>query len=195
MEFNFDAHSHTYTLDDEVLPSVTAIIKPIQSYAKIPKSVLEHARQMGVATHKAVELWNEGDLDIDSLDIQIVPRFKAWLKFITDTGAEVTGYETPMYSSMYKYAGTPDLWIKINKDIYLLDIKPNSMFSWYPIQLSGYQHLLQDYSKTTGVQRATLQLKDDGKYKFTPYKRADDARDFSVFQSLLTIYKWRHAHD
>ena len=79
----------------------------------------------------------------------------------------------------------------MDDDIWLPDIKPNSLLKWYPIQLSGYQQILKEQFNLPQTRRATLQLKDDGKYRFTPYQRAEDARDFSVFNSLLQIYQWR----
>lgn len=191
MELQFEERTHTYMLDDKELSSVTEIIKPIQSYAGVPKHIMELARQKGNATHTAVKLHHEDDLDIESLDLQIVPRFDAWLQFLVDTKANIIGWEKPMCSKIYQYAGMPDLWFDIGKITYLTDIKPNSMFNWYPIQLSGYQQLLKEHEGITGVQRATLQLKDDGKYKFTPYSRAQDAKDMSVFSSLLNIHQWR----
>jgi len=193
----FDPLTHTYTMDGEVLPSVTEIIRPLQDYAAIPERVLEYARQKGEAIHLAVQLHHEGDLDIGSLDPAIVPRFDAWLKFVEDKAPRICGFERPLYSRIYRYAGTPDLWCLMDGVLWLLDIKPNSLCKWYPIQLAAYQQLLREtgLSKEGQAKRATLQLKDDGTYKLTPYDRAQDAADMGVFLSLLSILNWRKRNE
>lgn len=189
--FTFDEDSHTYRLGNEVLPSVTDIVKPLQDYAAIPAKVMEHARQKGEAIHWAVRLHSEDDLDVDTLDPAIVPRFEAWLKFLDETGFKVIGFEQRMYSSLYRYAGTPDFWGEMNGEVWLPDTKPPSMWKWYPVQLSGYQQLLKEQYSINHARRATLQLMDDGRHKFTPYDRKDDARDMSTFLSLLNVLNWR----
>lgn len=195
ISLHFQPESHTYTLGNNVLPSVTEIIDPLQDWADIPEEILAYACAKGLATHAAIQLHNENDLDVNSLDLAIVPRFEAWLKFLADKTPEIVGFERPMYSYLYRYAGTPDLWIRMDKDIWLLDIKPNSLFKWYPIQLSGYQQLLKEELNISAARRATLQLKDDGKYKFTPYSRANDVNDMSTFLACLRLHQWREKND
>lgn len=192
---DFDAESHTYRLDNKRLPSVTEIIKPLQNWANIPKDTLAYACAKGLATHAAIELWNNNDLDIDSLDPVIVPRFEAWLNFLADKKPQILGFEEPMYSRIYHYAGTPDLWIYIDDEYWLLDIKPNSLFKWYPIQLVGYQQLLKEELDIPITRRATLQLMDNGKYKLTPYTQKEDAKDMSTFLSCLHLHQWRKKND
>ncbi len=192
---HFEPESHTYTLGSSVLPSVTEIIDPLQDWTGIPEKTLAYACSKGLSTHAAIQLHNENDLDVNSLDLAIVPRFEAWLKFLTDKTPEIVGFEKPMCSHLYHYAGTPDLWINMDKNIWLLDIKPNSLFKWYPIQLSGYQQLVRENLNISAAHRATLQLKDDGKYKFTPYSQANDATDMSTFLACLRLHQWREKND
>jgi hypothetical protein len=193
--FKFDAVANVYRLGDRTLPRVTDIINPLLQFANINPQVLEYARQKGQAIHAAVKLHNADDLDINSLDPAIIPRYEAWLKFLADKKPVILGFEQPMYSSIYNYAGTPDLWMAMDDDIWLPDIKPNSLLIWYPIQLSGYQQILKEQLSLPQARRATLQLKDDGKYRFTPYQRVEDAKDMSTFLSLLNIISWRQCHD
>jgi len=192
---HFNNDSHTYTLGSQCLPSVTEIINPLQDWANIPKNVMEHARQKGTAIHAAISLWNEDDLDINSIDTCILPRFEAWLSFLKDKVIDVIGFESAMCSRIYNYAGTPDLWIRMDDDTWLLDVKPNTLFKWYPIQLSGYQQLLKEALKISTARRATLQLKDDGKYRFTPYSKSSDSTDMLTFLSCLRLYQWRKKND
>ena len=186
----FDEATHTYTVGSATLPSVTEIIRPLVDYAAIPAIVLENARQKGDAIHYAIRLGHENDLDISTLHDAIVPRYEAWLKFQQDTGFLLDGHEQPMCSRIYNYAGTPDFWGTMNDGNLLVDIKPNSLLKWYPIQLSGYQQLIRE-NVGMKTRRATLRLMDDGNYKFLPYQRNDDAVDFSVFNSCLQLLNWR----
>lgn len=192
---HFDPALHRYTVSNRILPSVTSIIKPLQNFANIDEKTLEYARQKGVAIHAAIKLHNENKLDIMSVDLAIVNRFEAWLSFLKDKTPDIVGFETPMYSQIYDYAGTPDLWIRMNDEIWLIDIKPNTYFKWYAIQLAGYQQLLKETLDLIGLRRATLQVTDEGKYKFTPYKRNEDANDMNTFISCLRLFQWRKQND
>ena len=78
----FDAEQHVYSLGGRNLPNVTNIIRPLQEgFDRIPPAVLEHARERGQAVHRAVLFHNENDLDIETLDLEIVPYFEAWIRF------------------------------------------------------------------------------------------------------------------
>ena len=161
--FTFDPDTHTYRLGDQVLPSVSEIIKPLQDYAMISKKVMEHARQKGEALHLAVQLHNEDDLDISSLDTTIVPRFEAWLKFLKDTGFKVMGFEERLYSKLYRYAGTPDLWGEMNGEIVLPDTKPPTMWTWYPVQLSCV--LRSSISGSTAILKVVRRTSEPALYR------------------------------
>jgi len=193
--FRFDQETHTYTLNGRRLPSVTEIIACLHDgYASIPPAVLEHARQRGTAVHAAIQYHGDGDLAVDTLDLEIVPYFESWLKFLADTGFRVEGAEQPLYSRTFMYAGTPDLWGSIGADLWLPDIKATSLILPHvSIQTAGYQRLLQELTGRK-ARRAALQLKDDGTYRFNPYPQAEDAADMGTFTAALNIHQWRQKH-
>lgn len=193
--FHFDKEQHVYTLDGRRLPSVTEIIEPIQAgYAGIPAHVLEKARARGEAVHLAVQYHNEGDLAVETLDIEIVPYFEAYLKFVADTGFKVLGTETAMYSIPFRYAGTPDLWGEIGAELWLPDIKCTAVTPpWTAIQTAAYRRLLEEYTGHK-ARRGALQLRGDGTYRFTPYPAADDARDMATFNACRLVWDWRKNH-
>lgn len=188
----YNHEQHTYTVDGRQLPHVTSITAPLSNgFDGIPPAVLEFARERGQAVHLAIKYHHDNDLDIATLDLEIVPYFEAFLKFQADTGFKVLGAETPMHSLVFKYAGTPDLWGEIGTELWLPDIKAVAAVPpWVAIQTAAYQRLLTEYVGRK-ARRAALQLKNDGTYRFTPYVRAEDAKDFSVFNSCLTIFNWR----
>jgi hypothetical protein len=66
----FDAATHTYRLDGELVPSVTTVLKSVGlvEYSHIPQDVLQAAAHRGTAVHYALELLDRGELDYESLD-------------------------------------------------------------------------------------------------------------------------------
>ena len=196
MKFTFNAEAHEYWYGNRRLPSVTEIIRPLMDYSNIPVGVMEHARQVGQAVHGAIKLHNEDDLAVDALDLGIIPRFEAWLRFVTDTGFTVLGFEQPMYSETYLYAGTPDLWGDDRLGTsYLIDIKATAMIPpWVRIQTIGYKKLVEPLAKKQRMRRAALHLQKDGAYRFEVYPFAQDSDDFMTFQSCLRILQWRQSY-
>lgn len=192
--FHFDPESHTYTLDGRKIPGVSEIIAPLKDFSGIPPHVLQFARERGEAVHKAIQYHHEGDLAVDTLDLQIVPYFEAYLKFVADTGFKVLGFERPMYSLPFRYGGTPDLWGEIGADLWLPDIKCTAAIDpANAIQTAAYRRLLEEFAGHK-ARRATLQLRQDGTYRFQPYPQAEDAADMQTFQALLHILTWRQKH-
>src|SRR5690606_21044160 len=53
----FDAESHTYHLGDKRIPNVTSILEPLVDYAKVPKDILQAAKQRGDYVHKCCEMY------------------------------------------------------------------------------------------------------------------------------------------
>ena len=80
MSLIFDDATHTYTLDGQVVPSVTGILKAsgLIDFTGIPESILEAARVRGTTVHEAIAYFNEGDLDIDQFD-QDFPEYRGYL--------------------------------------------------------------------------------------------------------------------
>lgn len=190
-EFYYDKTLEKYYSGEREVPRVSDILKDLVNYDDINPSVLEYARTRGTAIHHAIFLHNQNDLDISTLDIEIVPYFEGWLKFLSDTGFEVLGFEEPMYSKIYDFAGRPDMWGLLNKQLCVPDIKCTArMEKHFPVQISGYQQLLKE-NKNVDCKRGALRLLKDGRYRYEPYSRTDDARDFMTFNACKTIHNWR----
>ena len=180
----FDETLHRYTLDGEVIPSVTQIIKPLYDFSMVPAGVLQRAAEFGTAVHKTVELYLKDDLDEDSLDEPLYNCLLAFKAFEADHYDLIEGnyeVETLHYHPKLKYAGIPDLdgWA-------VIDLKSRAYNPLTdPIQLAAYDHF-----GSGKRQRFVLELKQDASYVLThanPTKKSSDLA-WSRFRYLLDYY-------
>lgn len=190
--FTFDPPSHTYRLGEAVLPSVTQLIDgALVSYAMVPPDVLEAARQMGLAVHRATELYDLADLDEASLDPQLRPYLEAYVRFRRETGFEPTAIEEQLYHPGLLYAGTPDRCGRMGGDLVVLDLKKMQVLNnWIGVQTSAYQELIGAHGRRP-KRRFGLSLRKDGTYKLHEFTSRDD---WPCFMSLLTLFNWKARH-
>jgi len=177
----FDPASHRYTLDGQVLVSVTQVLKGVGliDFNGINPDVLQRAAAFGTAVHQACHLDDLGDLDEQSLDENLKPYLEAWRSFRGDM--KFDAIEQPLWHPVYGFAGTPDR-IKENT---IWDIKTGTtVYTSSAIQLAGYS-ILADIPT---ARRLAVQLKPDGKYQVHEFKERTDRQ---VFLSCLTAYQWR----
>jgi len=194
-EIAFDEERHEYRIDGYLVPSVTTIIRPLQSMGG-SDAAREYKRQIGKALDTAVTLWEQQDLDIDSVDQAVLPFFEAWLAFKKDTGFRVLLNQPIVYSKKLRFAGMPDLlgtriWDS-QLPTELLDTK--CVWAMDPvtaIQTAGYSIAALESLGIRITKRGGVQLLRDGTYKFYPYNESNDEY---VFRSLLNIYSWKELH-
>lgn len=135
--FTFDPEKHEYRLGGVRLPSVTEIIAAVG--ATSDKSWMDpFYAERGKAVHTAIQLHLEGDLDEETLDDEVRPRFERWLRWWRKSGMSGGVVEKPMYS-WRGFAGTPDL---LEAPV-LCDWK-GSYEHGYRLQMGGYRLLLED---------------------------------------------------
>ena len=195
-DFTFEKESHIYKLNGIVLPSITQILQAegFTDLSKIPPRVLEASRLFGSASHRACELLDKGSLDFSTLSEHLLPIIVGWKAFKLDNKIfKFLAIEQPMYSKVWKFAGTPDRVYQVNKtqsDIY--EIKTTS--GLYPsngLQLAGQEILVEENYKLKVRNRWVVQLDDTGIPKVTPYK---DKSDRTVFLSSINIFKWKERY-
>lgn len=189
--FSFDAESHTYTLGDFVLPSVTQVMKPIApDFSMVPAAVLEHKRQLGTAVHLVCELDDLGELDEQETDPQLLDYLAGWRKFLRDTGACVVENERQFFHPQLLYAGTLDRTLSVGTESWIVDIKtvaptPNPAFG---VQTAGYDLLRQAHGAAPADKRASVHLLADGSYRMKTYKNPND---HACFRALLSVAHWK----
>lgn len=193
---SFDPERHVYTLGDRRLPSVTQILAEANvADFKAPwfsADVLER----GTFVHQAILLDNEGDLNEDTLDPELVPHVAGWRAFRRDTGCVIEQWERPVCDPILGYAGTLDGIVRFTERGFerrvLIDIKR----AFYPSagpQTAAYRRCaLKFYEQPVSLQRAIVELPGDGTYRYHPL--SEHARDEAIFMSALHIVNWRRAH-
>jgi hypothetical protein len=189
----FDEASHTYTLDGRKVPSVTGVLKALPNdYAMVDPAVLEQAAGLGRDVHKLIELDLADRLDVNSLDDELVDYLLQWQAFRATSGFQPILSEARVASPRYRYAGTLDLFGRLNGRLVLIDAKRTAAVprSAGP-QTAGYELALRESRPDllpvgTFVDRFALHLKRD-KWQLVPFR---DTADQRVFLSALTIHNW-----
>lgn len=187
----FDEASHTYTLGGVVMPSVTQVLAPLSDFSKVPRHVLERARQRGTAVHRACELYLLGDLDETSLDEEIAPYYYQFRRFLRESGFRPAKSELRVWSGRYGYAGTLDLAGELGKKQVLIDLKtPIQMPRSTGPQTAAYEAAyreIEDINPRKRIHRYGLKLRPE-KYDLVPFTNDDD---MGVFLALLTVHRWK----
>lgn len=188
----FDEAGHVYTLDGAVVASVTEIIKPLSDFTRVPEAVLENKRSLGKAVHKAIELWEQQDLNVDELDPLAIPFFEAWLKFKEDNSFRALIVEQPVASAKFRCAGTPDVLGTRGPGTTpdeILDVK--CVWKMDPatgVQIAGYEELVAEWTGVKIKRRTGVQLLSDGNYRPHSYTHKNDR---NVFFACHSIHAWK----
>lgn len=153
----------------------------------------DQARQRGTDLHAASVLIEDGDLCWeDAWKAGIEGECKAWAKFLSDTQFSSILREKPLFSR-FGFAGTVDRVGKIvhrGKTVWvIIDIKTGVEYPWHPIQLAGYDILLDGVEGIPVVRRRLgVYLSSEGTYTMKPYT---DPSDRALFLSALNIARWK----
>lgn len=189
----FDATAHRYLVGDRELPGVTRILQDVGLADFSAPWFTEAVRDRGSMVHAAIALDNEGALDEEALDPQLVGYLDGWRRYLAESGAEVQHYEQPVCDRVIGYAGTLDAIVcepKQRRPI-LLDIKPALYPSVGP-QTAAYARCARElYRSSVLFDRVALILPGDGTYKREPLT---DASDELTFLAAVRIFHWRSRH-
>ena len=186
MSLSFEEATHTYRLGGRIVPSVTQILRPLESFEGIPVAILDAARDFGVNCHLACHLDNIGQLDEDSLDPALAPYLAAWRAFKTETGFAVTGSEARLFNKLHGYAGTADAIGALYDRLTVIDIKSGIVPSTVGCQLAAYQGAAESMGLKIR-RRLCVQLAGDGRYKLLEQK---DPADWNLFLSAKNLFHW-----
>lgn len=143
MRLTLDEATHTYRCGDRVLPGIHEIMRKIgieRGYEHIDPI----HRERGKAVHKAIELYDSGDLDESTLHPAVVPYLKGYIRFREDTGFETVVNELMLHSDTDGYAGTLDKVGRLpGMGLGILEIKSTEAVDMHALkaQLSGQSRL------------------------------------------------------
>lgn len=193
----YDDETHSYFLDDQPVPSVTQILAPLVNFDGIPAATLERKRKIGTLLHETVARDWFQETDLNLLDDDVEPYFVGWRKFRCSYGQtlDLSGFETPLASTLYRYAGTPDFWGIFEGQPAVFDIKTSVALSpTVGLQLAGYRQLLAEHDgeKWKNARLFAVQVGKNRKFTLREYNASTD---FFVFLACLQIYHWREEND
>ena len=185
-ELTFDEFSHTYRLNELIIPSVTTVMKLLSDdfYRTVDPDVLERAAKRGTAIHNAVE--NFAKFGIEDIPPAYAGYFQAFREWWELRRPEVLATECRVYHKILRYAGTADLLCVIGGRVTLVDYKSSAQVNskLCAVQLEGYDRAFESH----GVKiedRLILHLSRDGKYAEAPFQRS--TKCWSVFSALMTV--------
>lgn len=187
---------HRYWLDGRELFGVTRVLELTGLSDFSAPHFTEFVRDRGAHVAAAVHFDNQGDLDLDTLDPQLVPYVEAHRLFLSDYGAIVEFTEQFICDEAYGYAGCLDEIVRreINGRArrMLIDIKLG-LYESVELQTAAYARGARDlYDQPVILERRALILKPDGDYTLTdPFTSTTDE---TTFLSALRVCAWRKQH-
>ena len=160
--------THTYTLDGEVIPSVSELTRFIsrEIYSDIGQFTLDRAAGRGTAIHKATEVLDKyGTVEVSD---DALPYVQAYIRFRKEHTVEWERIEWAVSHPSGEYAGTIDRYGLLDGLRTLADIK--SVSAMDPGHRKLYEAALNLYRRAVEadhpVERLVLiWLKKDGSYK------------------------------
>lgn len=184
---NFNPIGHIYEDNSgNVLDSVTGIIK--HGLGLYVHKRISPKAEFGTNCHKALQYYNEKDLDESTLDPAIAPYLAQFKLACIEKNIEPLQSETMRYCDTFMFAGTIDLIAKVDGKMALIDYKTGKVEGWHRWQLAAYGKLLE--SEIGAVDQYALYLQPDG-YNLLKYEVADG---FNEFLSLLVVSKLKKAN-
>lgn len=192
MNLSFDPMTHTYRVGGVILPSVTEVLGPAQTFAgmfdHVPAGTLETAKERGTYVHEAMALLARGALDWDSVDGPWLDYVRTGARFLAESGLVVTGSEVPVYSERLRVAGTIDLLGSWRRGDALIDFKVSAVVPpTVGPQTAGYKYLYHDlYGMKGRLHRYCVHL-TASEYRVIPL---EDSRDENIFLSSLNLFHW-----
>ena len=183
----FREEDHTYWDNDIEYPSVTTIL---QKEGLIDTRWFDDwSRERGIYVHKAIELYNKGELLEKDLDEHLAPYLDAWRRLRANSQIEIIESEKMVYSEIWHYAGTLDILCKINGEESIIDLKSGAVDAATPLQLAGYA--MAYHANYYSIKRYGLSLKD-GKATIKEFTNFDD---FNIWKSIVAIHQYKLKHN
>jgi len=189
-KLKFEEKRHMYTLDNQILPSVTTIMQPLNNsvYKGIDEDVMNKAAKRGTAIHNAIE--NYVLYGIEDIENDYRGYFEAFLEWVADYKPEPIATECRLYHKFLGYAGTADLACIIDEKKILIDYKTSASINKMltGVQLEAYAKAYESHGFKFD-EKAVVHLKRDGSYQMLRYK-ANDLENWETFSALKVV--WNH---
>lgn len=148
-------------------------------FSVVPPAILERACDRGNAVHMACHYYDEGDLDIDSVDEAIKGYVQGYMRFDQECPGKVVAVEQRMVVEIF-----PGIWIGLTPDCIKFVRGRRAIVERKTSQHLGPGAQLQTmgqfrawnllYPKTPVHDRYGLRLQSDGYYKLYAHEDPDD---------------------
>jgi len=209
--------SRFYRRNDKYYPSVTSVLnyfpknkffhewlKDVGHNADI---IASKAASEGTQVHNAIDRFLNGEeikwIDENGRAEYSLEVWKMILKFADFWNThkpELIASEYHLFSDTHEYAGTTDIIVRLNNQVWLLDIKTsNSLHTSYDLQLAAYAVAWNETHNTlierTGILWLKASTRGEGRKdaiqgKGWQLKPSDDiATNFEMFKKIYDIYK------
>lgn len=188
----FEEEPHEYRINDMPVVSITQAMRDA--------GIVDHrapdpvAMERGRLVHLMCHLYDQGRLDLTSVDPMLAPYFNGWPRFCLDHAWEPLASECPLgqtlFSGIHWYAGTPDKYGKAHGKCAIVEIKTGGTPPWVGLQLAGQEVLLRANNVLVPgpVRRICVTLPGDNTYKLTNWTETSDQH---VFLSAVAISNWK----
>jgi hypothetical protein len=185
-ELQFEPLTHTYTVADQTVPSVSQILKAGgggADYSAVPEDVLKRAAAIGISVHKCVEDFYTTGIHPSSDDASVEAYLPGLLDFIDDGIFAWKYSELLLYHPVIWYAGTVDLIGYIDGELSIVDVKTTNKIHREAIELqtAAYAELYRFVSGQEVYRRYVLWLRRHKTYSLVG---CDDPFAFSRFHGM-----------
>lgn len=181
MKLEFDQERHEYKLNGIIVPSVTQAISAagFNLYDSVPAPLMEAAQKFGTAYHRAVQLYEDDDLDMGSLSAPLVPFLGQWIKCKQENKIRVLKTEYRVGSKIYQAAGTMDILAIYQGERTVFDLKTyQGVRITEGIQTAGYKLLYNEMNPKAPIKRRFSIHVSGDKYRMEPHTNMGDELDF-----------------
>jgi hypothetical protein len=193
--FEFESDTHKYFLDGKPIPHPTGILAGlgITDLSMVRSELLEWKANFGVSAHEVTSKWDQGTLDVTTLNPLLLKRLEWWIKFKDDFGIEPIVIEYCSYSSKYKFGFTIDRVARITKGKYkdkiaIIDIKTGSYIRGVALQTAFYKIGWNELGTHKATLRMCVQLFDT-EYKAHFYTDSSDER---IALCALSVFNYKN---
>lgn len=193
----FFEEGHRYLLDGKPVPGVSEIIAPAYDFDFADRAAMEVARDLGKKAHRAIELHEEGRLDMRNLAPELGGRVEQWERFKSDHGYLPEASEEKVASRRWQYCGTMDsrgIWLPVHgreERAGLVDVKTGKPYPPHKLQTAGYKiAAVETGILPASTLRATVYLEEDS-YEVQFY---DNPADEAAFSGLAMFAQWKRRY-
>lgn len=183
-DFDYNHDEHLYRLGGMVIPSITQTLKLMGFVDK--RYFSEATATRGTHVHLACQFLVEKNLNWESVDESIRPRVETFGRFLEEMRPELIFAEIPLHHSLYRFGGTPDLFVKMNGELCVIDIKSGKAKLAAKLQTAAQKLLIEQMRNYQHgqIKRFALELPEKGNYKLVPH---DDRKDAPMFLNAVSM--------